>query len=202
MKWTSVLLAVTAMVLFGAVALASEGKPQTTCPVSGKPIDRATSPHVDWQGQRIFFCCNACPAKLKADPEGFFAKAAEAGVVFDNVQTTCPVSGEKLDETMAKKMASDVAADARTWATQRGRNVELADEAVRESRSFTEQEAIRATPKLPRSPPPAADGSGRTQFTALPSLAKMKTMTQTAARAPNLITVRRFWRLAPQRTPT
>ncbi|MGV8042693.1 MAG: hypothetical protein AB2L07_22450 [Thermoanaerobaculaceae bacterium] len=98
MKRTSVLLAVTAMVLFGAVALASEGKPQTTCPVSGKPIDRATSPHVDWQGQRIFFCCNACPAKLKADPEGFFAKAAEAGVVFDNVQTTCPVSGEKLDE--------------------------------------------------------------------------------------------------------
>jgi membrane-bound serine protease (ClpP class) len=57
-------------------------------------------------------------------------------------------SGEKLDETMAKKMASDVAAAARTWASGRGRNVQLADEAVRESRSFTETEAIGATPPL------------------------------------------------------
>jgi membrane-bound serine protease (ClpP class) len=57
-------------------------------------------------------------------------------------------SGEKLDETMAKKMASDVAADARTWAGGRGRNVQLADEAVRESRSFTEEEALNAKPPL------------------------------------------------------
>lgn len=57
-------------------------------------------------------------------------------------------SGEKLDETMAKKMASDVAADARTWASRRGRNVQLADEAVRESRSFTEEEALAAQPPL------------------------------------------------------
>jgi membrane-bound serine protease (ClpP class) len=56
--------------------------------------------------------------------------------------------GEKLDDTMAKKMASDVAASARTWATGRGRNAQLADEAVRESRSFTESEAINAAPPL------------------------------------------------------
>lgn len=57
-------------------------------------------------------------------------------------------SGEKVDETMAKKMASDVAAAARTWAEGRGRNTQLADQAVRESRSFTETEAIGATPPL------------------------------------------------------
>jgi membrane-bound serine protease (ClpP class) len=57
-------------------------------------------------------------------------------------------AGEKLDETMAKKMASDVAAAARTWATGRGRNAVLADEAVRESRSFTETEAVTASPPL------------------------------------------------------
>jgi membrane-bound serine protease (ClpP class) len=57
-------------------------------------------------------------------------------------------NGEKIDETMAKKMASDVAASARTWATGRGRNAQLADEAVRESRSFTETEAASATPPL------------------------------------------------------
>lgn len=57
-------------------------------------------------------------------------------------------SGQPLDPTMAKKMASDLAASARTWATGRGRNAQLADEAVRESRSFTETEAIGAVPPL------------------------------------------------------
>jgi membrane-bound serine protease (ClpP class) len=57
-------------------------------------------------------------------------------------------NGEKVDETMAKKMASDVAAYARTLATQRKRNVSLVEQAVLESRSFTEQEALSAKPPL------------------------------------------------------
>lgn len=57
-------------------------------------------------------------------------------------------NGEKVDDTMAKKMASDVAAYARTLATQRKRNVSLVEQAVLESRSFTEQEALSATPPL------------------------------------------------------
>jgi membrane-bound serine protease (ClpP class) len=57
-------------------------------------------------------------------------------------------NGEKIDDTMAKKMASDTAAYARTLATQRGRSVELVEKAVTESRSFTEQEAKSATPPL------------------------------------------------------
>jgi len=56
--------------------------------------------------------------------------------------------GEKVDDTMAKKMASDVAAYARTLATQRKRNVGLVEQAVLESRSFTEQEALSAAPPL------------------------------------------------------
>ncbi len=61
-----------------------------------------------------------------------------------------PVSGtgEKVDDTMAKKMTSDVASYARTLATQRKRNVALVEQAVTESRSFTEQEALAATPPL------------------------------------------------------
>lgn len=61
-----------------------------------------------------------------------------------------PVSGtgEAMSETMSKKAASDVAADARTLASNRGRNVKLAEEAVIESRSFTEKEALEATPPL------------------------------------------------------
>jgi membrane-bound serine protease (ClpP class) len=56
--------------------------------------------------------------------------------------------GEKMDDTMAKKMASDVAGYARTLATQRKRNVQLVEQAVLESRTFTEQEALSATPPL------------------------------------------------------
>lgn len=57
-------------------------------------------------------------------------------------------NGEKIDETMAKKMASDVAGYARTLATQRKRNVALVEQAVTESRTFTEQEALSASPPL------------------------------------------------------
>ncbi len=56
--------------------------------------------------------------------------------------------GERLDETLAKKAAQDLAAHARSLAEKRGRNVKLAEEAVTESRSFTEQEARSASPPL------------------------------------------------------
>ncbi len=57
-------------------------------------------------------------------------------------------SGEKIDDTMSKKMASDVAGYARTLATQRKRNVALIEQGVMESRTFTEQEAIESKPAL------------------------------------------------------
>lgn len=57
-------------------------------------------------------------------------------------------SGEKVDETMSKKMASDVASYARTLATQRKRNVTLVEQGVTESKSFTETEALNASPPL------------------------------------------------------
>jgi membrane-bound serine protease (ClpP class) len=57
-------------------------------------------------------------------------------------------NGEKMDETMAKKAAEDVAAYARTLASRRHRNVSLAEEAVNNSRAFTDEEALHATPPL------------------------------------------------------
>jgi len=57
-------------------------------------------------------------------------------------------NGEKMDETMAKKTAEDVAAYARTLAGHRHRNVTLAALAVTESRAFTEEEALGASPPL------------------------------------------------------
>jgi membrane-bound serine protease (ClpP class) len=61
-----------------------------------------------------------------------------------------PVSGDgsKMDDTMAKKVASDTASYGRTLANQRKRNVVLTEQAVVESRSFTETEAAGAVPPL------------------------------------------------------
>jgi membrane-bound serine protease (ClpP class) len=50
--------------------------------------------------------------------------------------------------TLEEKAAADAAAYARTLASTRGRNVKLAEEAVLESRAFTDQEALSAQPPL------------------------------------------------------
>ncbi len=48
----------------------------------------------------------------------------------------------KPDDVMMKKIENDAAAQMRSVVSKRGRNVELAESAVRESKSFTEQEAL------------------------------------------------------------
>lgn len=88
-----------ATLTFTGAALAAGpagGVEQTLCPVSGRAVDKAQ--HVDWEGQRVYFCCGACPAKFKADPEKVFSKFAADGVVPENIQTVCPVSGEALED--------------------------------------------------------------------------------------------------------
>jgi membrane-bound serine protease (ClpP class) len=93
------------------------------------------------------------PAGARAASAGFLITiAADIAVMAPgtHIGAAHPVSGEgeKMDETMAKKVASDVAAYARTLASTRGRNVTLAEEAVKESRAFTEEEALKADPPL------------------------------------------------------
>ncbi len=93
------------------------------------------------------------PSGAHAASAGFLVTiAADLAVMAPgtHIGAAHPVSGggEKMDETMAKKVASDVAAYARTLAGKRGRNVELAEQAVRESRSFTEEEALKASPPI------------------------------------------------------
>jgi membrane-bound serine protease (ClpP class) len=48
----------------------------------------------------------------------------------------------KVDDEMKRKIENDTAALMRSVASKRGRNVEAAESAVRESKSFTEQEAL------------------------------------------------------------
>jgi YHS domain-containing protein len=44
----------------------------STCPVSGKPVDPTKT--VLYEGQLIAFCCNDCKAKFEKDPKPFLAK--------------------------------------------------------------------------------------------------------------------------------
>jgi len=91
MNKTSFALLSIAVLLLTTTAVMAAEKPQTSCPVSGEPIDKSV--HVDWQGQRVYFCCTKCPLKFKADPEKYFALMAAEGVVAESVQTTDPVCG-------------------------------------------------------------------------------------------------------------
>lgn len=93
------------------------------------------------------------PSGARASSAGFLLTiAADVAAMAPgtHIGAAHPVSGDgqKMDETMAKKAASDMAAYARSVASQRGRNVLLSEEAVTKSRSFTEEEALGATPPL------------------------------------------------------
>src|SRR5262249_23398343 len=50
--------------------------------------------------------------------------------------------GIKVDDVMKMKMENDAAAFMRSFVSKRGRNIEAAEAAVREWKSFTEQEAL------------------------------------------------------------
>ena len=93
------------------------------------------------------------PAGARAASAGFILTIAadvDAMAPGTHIGAAHPVQGggEKVDETIAKKAAQDVAAYARTLAGNRHRNATLAAEAVTESRAFTEREALDASPPL------------------------------------------------------
>src|SRR5260370_5473023 len=93
------------------------------------------------------------PVIVYVAPTG--ARAASAGVFITmaahvaamapatNIGAAHPVAvGGSMDKEMSKKVENDAAAFARTIATERGRNAEWAEKAVRSSVSATEREAV------------------------------------------------------------
>jgi membrane-bound serine protease (ClpP class) len=88
------------------------------------------------------------PSGARAASAGFLITVvADVGVMAPgtNIGAAHPVAGGgPMDEVMAKKVTSDLAAYIRGKAERRGRNVELAEKAVTESKSFTEKEALEA----------------------------------------------------------
>ena len=87
------------------------------------------------------------PSGSRAASVGFFIlESADVAAMAPGTNTGAahPVilGGEKMDDIMKQKMENDAAALMRSVVAKRGRNVELAESAVRESKSFTEQEAL------------------------------------------------------------
>ena len=94
------LLLVFMSFLFCGIALAEETalKPQTVCPVMGGKINKDL--YVDYQGQRIYFCCSSCKETFLKEPEKYMKKLADEKVLLESVQEKCPVMGGKVNKNI------------------------------------------------------------------------------------------------------
>jgi membrane-bound serine protease (ClpP class) len=87
------------------------------------------------------------PSGSRAASAGFFIlESADVAAMAPGTNTGAahPVTlgGGKVDDTMKEKIENDSAALLRSVVAKRGRNVEIAETAVRQSKSFTDQEAL------------------------------------------------------------
>lgn len=87
------------------------------------------------------------PGGSRAGSAGFFIMesadiAAMAPGTNAGAAHPVPLGGGKLDDVMKEKIENDAAALMRSVVAKRGRNIEVAESAVRQSKSFTEQEAL------------------------------------------------------------
>jgi len=87
------------------------------------------------------------PSGARAASAGFFIlEAADVAAMAPGTNTGAahPVNlgGEKMDDVMKQKLENDAAAFMRSFVGPRGRNVALAEAAVRESKSWTDKEAL------------------------------------------------------------
>ncbi|HUI85494.1 MAG TPA: nodulation protein NfeD [Candidatus Binatia bacterium] len=88
------------------------------------------------------------PTGANAASAGFFIlESADVAAMAPGTNTGAahPVmlGGEKLDDIMKTKVENDSAAFMRSFVGPRGRNVQLAESAVRESKSWTDKEALQ-----------------------------------------------------------
>jgi membrane-bound serine protease (ClpP class) len=87
------------------------------------------------------------PSGARAASAGFFIlESGDVAAMADGTNTGAAhpvvIGGGKLDDVMKAKLENDTAAGLRTYVSRRGRNVEEAEKAVRQSISWTEKEAL------------------------------------------------------------
>ncbi|MBC8327169.1 MAG: hypothetical protein ISR76_01410 [Planctomycetes bacterium] len=103
--------------------------PQSSCPISGEKLTGGPDEtEVVYEGQKIRLCCAKCEKKFAEFPDGYLYAMFQAGEKPQNVQTTCPVTGEDLGadavsvwamnkelRVCCKKCAAKVAKDPASW---------------------------------------------------------------------------------------
>jgi membrane-bound serine protease (ClpP class) len=87
------------------------------------------------------------PSGSRAASAGFFIlEAADVAAMAPGTNTGAAhpviIGGGKIDDVMKEKMENDSAALMRSVTSKRNRNVDVAESAVRQSKSFTDQEAL------------------------------------------------------------
>ncbi len=89
------------------------------------------------------------PSSARAASAGFFiGVACDLFIMAPGTNTGAAhpvgvsITGQQMDETMADKVTHDAASYIKTIAEKRGRNMKMAEDAVRESLSYTEEEAL------------------------------------------------------------
>jgi membrane-bound serine protease (ClpP class) len=103
-----------------------------------KAILSSSVPVITWVG----------PSGARSASAGFFILLAGDVAVMapgTNSGAAHPVSstGQKIEDVMEKKIVSDATAYIRSYTAKRGRNTELAELGVTESRSYTAEEALK-----------------------------------------------------------
>ncbi|MBI4467529.1 MAG: nodulation protein NfeD [Acidobacteria bacterium] len=104
-------------------------------------VDRITA-------SRVPVIVYVAPTGSRAASAGFFILlAADVAVMAPGTTTgaASPIAfgGGQVDETLKKKITNDAAAYLRSFATKRGRHPDVAELAVTEAKSFTDQEALK-----------------------------------------------------------
>src|SRR6185437_6620476 len=86
------------------------------------------------------------PSGSRAGSAGFFLlEAADIAAMAPgtNAGASHPVAeGGKLDPVLKQKIENDAAAFIRSYVSRRGRNVQAAEDAVRNSKSYSDEEAL------------------------------------------------------------
>jgi YHS domain-containing protein len=68
----------------------ARGKAQAICPVMGGEIDREV--FVDYQGQRVYFCCPGCREPFLKEPQKYLEKMKAEGVTLEAAPAPAPES--------------------------------------------------------------------------------------------------------------
>ena len=120
------------------IELRTPGGLETSMRAIVEKIIRSRVPVIVWVG----------PGGSRAASAGFFIlQSADIAAMAPGTNTGAAhpilIGGEKIDDVLKMKMQNDAAALIRSIAQRRGRNVDAAESAVREAKSFTEDEALR-----------------------------------------------------------